>query len=338
MFVRCHRCSAELQVDASFCGMCGATLVDSNVGRVIARRYVLREKIGAGSLGMLYRAEQIGLGRKLAIKMLAADARRDPQVVERFRREGELLCRLRSAHTVTTYEFDRDADGSLYIAMELPAGRTLAEVIRGAGLLDWVRTLRILAGLCDSLAEAHALGIVHRDLRPENILLEDRPGTPDFVKVLDFGLAKMLPGNMYSSPPGETIGAVEYASPEQLLMRPIDARSDIYALGVLGYLMITGRHPLHDARTFGDLVAAHIHRVPAPASSLRSDMPPDVDAVLARCLDKDPERRYPDAPALAAMIGVVLAGVPRDTGDTVREPDRLSGEEDTVFAGRPKPK
>jgi serine/threonine-protein kinase len=341
MPIRCKRCAAALEADARFCGMCGAAVpLDANVGRLIANRYLLVEPIGAGSLGVVYRAEQPGLGtaaklkRQLAIKLLAADSRRDPDVTERFRREGELLCQLRSAHTVTTYEYAREPDGSLYIAMELSPGRSLADVVRTETPLEWPRVLRILAGLCDALAEAHALGVVHRDLKPENILLESRPGNSDFVKVLDFGLAKLLPANVRLSPPGQTIGAAEYSSPEQLLARPIDARSDLYSLGVLGYLLVTGRHPFHYARSFGDLVDAQVRAVPPPASSLNPRVTGDVDALLARCLEKDPERRFPDARALAAIIGVALAQLPPDSGRTV--PDTLVGDEETVLAEPPK--
>jgi len=335
VWIRCHNCGSQLELDARFCGVCGKALEDPYIGRVVAKRYVLRERIGAGSLGIVYRAEQLGVGRKLAIKLLPPDAKRDPQIAERFRREGELLAQLRSAHTVTIYEFDHEPDGSLYIAMELSSGKSLAEAFRLEGALPWPRVLRILSGLCDSLAEAHALGVVHRDLKPANILIEARAGDPDYVKLLDFGLAKILTPSMRLSPTGETVGTVEYSAPEQLMRRPIDARADIYALGVLGYQLITGKHPFAFARSFGDMVDAHINMVAAPASTLRPGLSPDIDALLARCLEKDPARRYPDAGALAAMIGVVLAMVPSDPNDTLREPEISIGDEDTVLAESP---
>jgi serine/threonine-protein kinase len=333
--IRCRQCGEQLEVTARFCGACGAQLVDANIERVVGRRYLLKERIGAGSLGVVYRAEQQGLGRKLAIKLLQADAAADPTVVARFTREGELLCQLRSAHTVTTYEFDRDVDGSLYIAMELSSGKSLAEVFAREGPLDFRRVLRILAGLCDSLAEAHALGVIHRDLKPENILLEARPTNADFVKVLDFGLAKVLPANLALSPVGQTVGSIEFMSPEQLQGKPIDARSDLYALGVLGYLLVTGRHPFADARSYGDMIAAHVSRIPPPPSTVRPELSitTDVDMILARCLEKDPARRFPDAPALAAVIGVMLqVAAPAHANDTIRTPE---GEEDTALAPIP---
>ncbi len=335
MKIRCQRCGEPLDASARFCGACGAALEDPNLGRIIGGRYTLRERLGEGSLGVVYAAEQVTLRRRLAIKLLPEGAERNATTVERFRREGEVLCQLRSAHTVTTYEFDRDADGTLYIAMELVTGRTLAEVFRAEGPFEWPRVLRILAGLCDSIGEAHTLGVVHRNLTLENILLESRATAPDFVKVHDFGLAKFLPANLSLSPVGETVGAIEFMSPEQLMSRPIDGRSDLYALGVLGFLLATGRHPFAQARTYGDLVTAHIKQEPPLASTVRADLSPEVDMVFARLLEKEPHRRFPDAHALAALIGVMLAPYAiRDAppGDTLIVPE---GEEETALAEIP---
>src|SRR5262245_35061928 len=200
------------------------------------------------------------MGRKLAIKLLPADVDRQEENVARFRREGQLLCQLRSSHTITTYEFDREEDNSLYIAMELSPGRSLADVLRAEGPLDSKRVLRILVDLCDSLAEAHALGVVHRDLKPDNILIEQRQGGREFAKLSDFGLAKLLPANTHLSAPGQAIGAIEFSSPEQLLHHRMDTRSDLYGLGLLAYLLITGKHPFHEVRNVADMIEAHVNR------------------------------------------------------------------------------
>jgi serine/threonine protein kinase len=330
---RCHSCDEALEDDARFCGVCGVSLVDENFGRRIANRYVLRQRVGVGSLGAVYKAEQTGTGRKLAIKLLPDTARRNPTTVERFRREGHVLVNLRSHHTVTTYEFDREPDGSLYIAMELSQGRSLAHVLRHDGPLPWRSVMHILVGLCSSLGEAHALGVVHRDLKPQNILVEQRATDPYFVKVSDFGLAKVLGAQMRISPVGQNVGAVELASPEGLLDRPIDGRADLYGLGVLAFLLITGMHPFSESRTFGEMVAAHISKVPAPVSSLRPEVPRDVDALIACLLEKDPNRRYPDAATLAAQINLLLSGLPPEQGATVRTDE---GDEDTFLAEMPK--
>ncbi len=333
--IRCPNCGEALIGDARFCGVCGTKLADPNLGRVVGKRYVLRELIGSGSLGFVYRAEQLGLARKLAIKLLPADPDRDPQVVARFRREGSVLVNLRSPHTITTYEYDTEEDGTLYIAMELSPGRNLATVLATEGALDWRRVLHILRGLCDSLAEAHGLGVIHRDLRPTNILVEMRPTHRDFVKVTDFGLAKVVTDSNTPSPTpvGETVGTIQYASPEQLMSRPLDGRADLYALGILGFLLVTGHHPFETARSFGDLVTAHVKTVPPRASQLKPEIPPDVDEILARCLEKTPSRRYPDAHALGGTISIALTNIPPQQGDTIPSDP---GEEDTMMGAIPE--
>ena len=333
MSTHCHTCDEVLEDDARFCGVCGVSLVDENFGRQIGSRYTLRQKVGAGSLGAVYKAEQTATRRKVAIKLLAADAQRDPLAAERFRREGHVLVNLRSHHTVTTYEFDREPDGSLYIAMELSGGRSLAHVLRHEGPLPWQFVLKMMVGLCNALGEAHGLGVIHRDLKPENILVEQRPTDPYFVKVSDFGLAKILGANLRISPVGQSVGSVEFSSPEQLLDRPIDARSDLYGLGVLAYLLITGRHPFAESRTFGEMVAAHIHGKAMPPSSVKPAVPADVDSLVMCLLEKDPERRYPNAATLAAQINLLLSGLPPEPGATVRTDE---GQEDTYLAEVPK--
>ena len=334
VLIRCQHCRDRVEAEARFCGLCGATIVDPNIGRVVGRRYALRERIGSGSLGIVYRAEQLGVGRKLAIKLLPAEADRQERQWRGFGAKASSCASCARATPITTYEFDREDDNSLYIAMELSPGRSLADVFRSEGPLESKRVLRILIDLCDSLAEAHALGVVHRDLKPENILIEERQGR-DFAKLSDFGLAKLLPANTHLSAPGQAIGAIEFSSPEQLLHHRMDARSDLYGLGTLAYLLITGKHPFHDVRSVADMVEAHVKRFPPPASSLRSDVPTDVDAILARLLAKDPHRRFPDAVSLAALLGIVLSTVlPGDPTETIREPDL--GEEDTALGEIPR--
>ncbi|MFN0249334.1 MAG: serine/threonine-protein kinase [Kofleriaceae bacterium] len=339
--IRCRHCGERLEDAARFCGACGVPIVDPVVGRVVGNRYRILERIGSGSLGAIYRAEQVGLGRKIALKLLTPDGMRDPTTIERFRQEGVVLSQLRCQHTVTTYEVGTEPDGTCYIAMELSPGQSLAQVLHEEGPLDWDRVLRIMAGVCDSLTEAHELGVIHRGLSLETVLVERRGTNRDFVRIVDFGLAKLVVSDVRLSPVGQTVGAVEYSAPEQLLRQPVDGRSDLYTLGVLGYVLVTGVHPFAAARSYGDMVGAHVKQVPVPASTIRDLIPPDVDAILARCLEKQKERRYPDAVALAGSIGVALSRVPPNHGDTIQEPeidldaDIDMGEEDTAIA-RPR--
>jgi eukaryotic-like serine/threonine-protein kinase len=334
----CRNCDEALEDDAKFCGMCGATLIDENFERLIGERYQVQHLIGAGSLGTVYRGEQRGTHRKIAIKLLAPSAQHDPAAGARFEREAAVLMQLRSPHTVSIYDSGREPDGTLFIVMELSPGRSLAHVLEREGRLPWPRVMRILLGLCESLAEAHSINIIHRDLTPKNILVEERPTTRDFIKVSDFGLVKVLGMNTRISPVGQTVGAVEYAAPESLMHRPIDGRSDLYALGVLAFLLLSGRHPFAHARSYGDMIAAHVKGTPAPISTLVPDIPADVEALLDTLLQKDPERRYADANTLAAQIRLLMWNVPSDPGPgmTVRT---LEGEEDTFLSEIPsKPK
>jgi serine/threonine protein kinase len=314
--IACGRCGERLAADAAFCGACGARLSDPHVDRVVGDRYVLRERTGTGVLGILYRAEQLGVGRSVAVKLLPREAEHDRALVERFQREGELLCRLTSPHTVTAYDYGLEPDGTRYIAMEWSSGRSLAELLRDQSPLDEARVLRIMMGVCNSLAEAHGLGVVHRGLQPDSILVELRPSNPDFVKVLDFGSARLVADDGAVSVRKGKIGDVAYRAPEQLLERPIIAATDIYALGVIGFQLVTGRHPFEGARGVAQMVAAHLERIPERASSLRPELSRELDALLARCLDKDPERR-PDARTLANVIDGVMSAPPDH--DTFRQ-------------------
>ena len=193
---------------------------DPVVGMTLNGRYVVQSKIGEGGFGAVYRGIQKGTNRVVAIKLLHPEMTRDQNVVERFRREGNVLCRLKDAHTVTTYDFDQTPDGTLFMAMELLEGNSLHDLFAQEAPIGWRRMLKIISEMCSSLAEAHAMGIVHRDLKPENVHLEKRSGNDDFVKILDSGIAKMLrgDGNSANAPQltamGQTLGTLEYMSPE----------------------------------------------------------------------------------------------------------------------------
>src|SRR3954466_12480465 len=193
------------------------------INQVLNNRFKVESKIGEGGFGAVYRGTQLATGRKVALKLLHPEMTKDENLVARFRREGMVLCNLRDAHTITTYDFDQTPDGTLYIAMELLEGKSLHQVFHEQAPLEWKRMFKILIEMCSSLAEAHAQGIVHRDLKPENVYLESRPGNPEFVKILDFGIAKVMRGDSIDpqSPQltatGQTLGTLEYMSPEQLM-------------------------------------------------------------------------------------------------------------------------
>jgi serine/threonine-protein kinase len=252
-------------------------------------------------------------GARVALKVLHPDLARDPVLSVRFRREAAVLASLRDPHTVETYEHGEAADGTLYIALELLTGRSLQAELRSQGPLPWWRILGIMRGVCSSLIEAHALGVVHRDLKPANIHLEHRGGRPDFVKVLDFGIVKVLDDSELDEDAeitrvGQAIGTLEYMSPEQIVGGQVDRRTDLYTLGVVAYEMITGRRPFADATGPTGLMTALMTRAPVPPSTLfhRDCLPAAVDRLILRCLARDPQDRYADASELAAALDDIL--------------------------------
>ena len=288
---------------------------DIYLNEVLNNRFKVESKIGEGGFGAVYRGVQLATGRKVALKLLHPEMTKDENLVARFRREGMVLCNLRDAHTITTYDFDQTPNGTLYIAMELLEGKSLHQLFHEEAPLHWKRMFKILTEMCSSLAEAHAQGIVHRDLKPENIYLETRSGNPEFVKILDFGIAKVMRGETIDpqSPQltatGQTLGTLEYMSPEQLMGKPLDGRSDVYALGVLAYEMITGRLPFPDAKGPAGLITAQLKQTPLPPSQAnhKATLPKAADRAILKCLEKDKNSRYPDVSALAATLQEVMA-------------------------------
>ncbi|MBA3454139.1 MAG: protein kinase [Deltaproteobacteria bacterium] len=347
--MNCPSCNSSLEPNARFCGVCGYRLqaprVDASrlgssngggaqpqqkprpapkprpksgdeiyIGQTLNNRFKVESKIGEGGFGAVYRGIQLATGRKVALKLLHPEMTKDENLVARFRREGMVLCNLRDAHTITTYDFDQTPDGTLYIAMELLEGKSLHQIFHEQAPLEWKRVFKILTEMCSSLSEAHAQGIVHRDLKPENIYLEMRPGNPEFVKILDFGIAKVMRGDTIDpqSPQltatGQTLGTLEYMSPEQLMGKPLDGRSDVYALGVVAYEMITGRLPFPDAKGPAGLITAQLKQTPEPPSvaNPKASLPVQADKVILKCLEKSKENRYADVSALAVALQDVI--------------------------------
>ncbi|MSP60490.1 MAG: hypothetical protein EXR72_09150 [Myxococcales bacterium] len=280
-------------------------------GAILNGRYQVKERIGEGGFGTVYRGEQLQMGRECALKVLHPKMARDPQVVGRFRREAHAASVLKNAHTVSIYDFDQTPEGILYLAMELLHGRSLhADMQEGA--MPVAQVVRILDGIADSLGEAHLQGIVHRDIKPENVFLETRGSDRDYVKVLDFGIAKIVSGGGEGgsgvrapalTAAGQTLGTLEYMSPEQLMGLALDGRSDLYAIGILAYEMLTGDLPFV-CKTSGEMITHHLKTVPAAPSktSPEQSIPPLLDAVVLRMLEKDREKRYRDTGELQADL------------------------------------
>jgi serine/threonine-protein kinase len=283
---------------------------DPLLGGVFDRRFRIEGKIAAGGFGAIYRATHLKSGHEFALKVLHPNLTTDPRVVARFQREGAALTRLRDPHTITAYELGEAPDGTLYIVMELLRGESLYERHRVHGALPWRRVITIARAVCSSLAEAHTLGIIHRDLKPTNIHLEPRDNGEDFVKVLDFGIAKILQGSDIDSAElthaGQMIGTLDYMSPEQMVGGMCAPSSDIYTLGVVMYEMIAGCKPYEDANSAAAALAAVLTTTPDRLST-RAIVPADVDRVVMRCLERQYGDRFQTASELAAAIDEILA-------------------------------
>ena len=284
-------------------------------GKLLNNRYLVEDKLGEGGFGAVYRATQTQMNRKVALKVLHAKMAKDPQVVGRFKREAQASSLLRAPHTVQVYDFDQSPDGLMYLAMEILQGRSLHAILAEDGPLPPARLYGVMDGIAESLGEAHGHGIVHRDIKPENIYLETRP-TPDFVKVLDFGIAKIVSGEGLggSAGPaltaaGQTLGTLEYMSPEQLMGAQLDGRSDLYALGIMSYELVTGALPFV-CKTPGEMITAHLKTMPPPPSQAAPDrgIPPLLDQVILKLLAKKREDRYKDTAELRADLARLMRG------------------------------
>lgn len=265
------------------------------IGRALAH-YQILEKIGAGGMGEVYRARDTKLGRDVALKILPADVASRPERLERFRREATTVASLNHPNIVTLFAIE-EADGRPFLTMELVEGKSLDRLVTPDGLpLGCV--LGIAIPLADALVAAHAKGIVHRDLKPGNVMVT-KDGR---VKVLDFGLAKLAgdasdPLETFAatitaplSSPGQIVGTVPYMAPEQVRGEPADARTDVFALGIILYELLTGRRPFAGDSS-ADVTSAILRDVPPPPTQLRRDLPADLDRILGRCLEKRRERR-----------------------------------------------
>ncbi len=289
---------------------------DPYIGTVLSGAFRIDARLGSGGYGVVYAATHLRTDRRVALKRLRAKVADDPRIAARFRREGMFLSRLRNPHIVTVYEVACTDDGILYIAMELLEGKNLKQIARREAPLNWVRTLRLLVQICDALSEAHSQGVVHRDLKPENIFVIRRPENPEFVKVLDFGIAKIIDntglGDEYDTQltkRGQTVGTIRYMSPEQLLGQALDGRSDIYTLGVVAYRLLSGRMPFHGVNNAAALVAAQLQEIPDPPSRAREGLtiPLPVDRLVMRMLSQHPDGRFPDTDAVQAACRTLIS-------------------------------
>ncbi|MCO4760034.1 MAG: protein kinase [Myxococcales bacterium] len=275
------------------------------IGKLIDDRYLVKSLVGRGGMGAVYRVEQIHLRKEMAIKLLHENLISKKQLVSRFTREARAISRLSSQHTVMVYDFGRWGE-VFYLVMELLQGEALDEALVREGPMPPRRTTAILLQMCDSLSEAHSAGIVHRDLKPENIMLQADGPHPDFVKILDFGLAKVEdvddPYTIHSQK--DIFGTPFYMSPEQIRAGDIDGRSDIYAVGALAFRMLTGQQVFGQEKSTFDILKAHLMEPPRKMSEVTDDIavPDALEHIVARCLAKAPKDRFQSMDELAAAL------------------------------------
>jgi serine/threonine-protein kinase len=273
-------------------------------------RYRLKRRIGAGGMGEVWAARHPTLKRDVAVKILRPDGSlRGEVAITRFEREAKAMSELSHPNTVRVFDYGVTDDGLWYYAMELLDGETLATLVARQGPLTPTRAAKIALQASRALAEAHAHGIVHRDVKPENLVVIRMAGEVDFVKVLDFGIARLLSEPDHQGLTGEQIaGTPMFMAPEQALGHPVDARSDVYALGAVLYFLLTATPPFF-AKNNVAVMRAHIDEPPLPPSRrLGKELPAELDALVLRCLAKNPEARFRDGEELAGALNVAING------------------------------
>jgi tRNA A-37 threonylcarbamoyl transferase component Bud32 len=260
-----------------------------------AGNYFLREKLGEGGMGTVFVGEHALICRPTAIKVLKADGKENQMAIARFEREVRLVSMLTHPNTITILDYGRTSDNSFFYAMEFLEGMDLQKFVKKYGAVPAERAVYLLRQICGSLAEAHLRGITHRDIKPSNIFLTKRGGLCDFVKVLDFGLAKEIPkeGEAGLSKSGGFVGTPGYIAPEAIYGHAtIDHRADIYNVGAVTYYLLTGQ-PLFASSSSVELLVDHVKTIPPkPSEVTELPIPPELDAIVMKCLAKAPEDRF----------------------------------------------
>jgi serine/threonine-protein kinase len=276
-------------------------------------QYTLLEKLGEGGAGVVYKARHAMLRRPTAIKLLSGQAHPgvDAQRLARFEREVQLTSELSHPNTIAIYDYGRTAEGVLYYAMEYIDGITLEQLVERDGPLAPARVVHLLRQACEAIAEAHGVGLIHRDIKPANLMICERGGISDFIKVMDFGLVKNIgtsqgratPEDITQSTATTVLGTPLYLAPEAIARSgEIDGRADLYALGAVAYFLLVGE-PVFTGQTVVEVFGRHLHAAPVPPSErAQRDIPASLERIVLRCLEKDPQRRFPGAAALLAEL------------------------------------
>jgi serine/threonine-protein kinase len=305
---------------------------DPLLGKVLDGRYQIENVLGEGGMGIVYRAVHTTLGKQLAIKVLRPEVSKKEEILARFKQEARSASAIGNQHIIDISDFGVLPDGSTYFVMEFLGGKSLTEALQD-GKFETSRTIRVARQLCNALGAAHEIGVVHRDLKPDNVQLIERDNNSDFVKVLDFGIAKVGGASSKLTQAGQVFGTPHYMSPEQCAGTAVDNRTDIYAIGVMMYEMATGQVPF-DADNLMGILTKHMYENPIPPRDFDppTDVPPALEAVIMKALAKKPEGRYQNMAEMAADLQAAEAGTtPRAVVEAV---DRSAGMGAPTEAGR----
>ena len=313
----CPQCGTRYEGDQRFCSLDGATLVaeqagESLVGAVLADRYLVSEKLGEGGMGEVYLAEHVRMKRKVAVKVMRKWLTSDPAAIGRFHREAENASQISHPNVAAVYDFGETGDGLVYLAMEYVAGEPLTAILEREKTIDHVRTSDIVSQVADALGAAHVLGILHRDLKPDNVMIgKTRAGT-DLVKLLDFGIARVMGREtQHFTSTGLIVGTPDWMSPEQISGDTLDARSDIYSLGLMAFRMLAGEGAFGGG-TSQETLLAKMTKAPRHLADVRPDVawPPSLQQALDKALATDPASRYADAMAFASDFYLGISTLP----------------------------
>ncbi len=344
MTIKCPECGAKNPETAAFCADCGAELRSINenevtktvetprqeltTGSTFAGRYQIIEELGKGGMGRVYKTIDKEINAKIALKLIKPEIASDKKTIERFRNELKIARDITHKNVCRMYDLNREK-GSYYITMEYVPGEDLRSFIHRSGQLAIGTAVKIAKQVCDGLSEAHKLGVVHRDLKSNNIMI-DREGN---VRIMDFGIARSLTGKRITGD-GVMIGTPEYMSPEQVEGKEIDQRSDIYSLGVILYEMVTGRVPFEGDTPF-TIGVKHKSEIPKDPLELNPQIPIDLGRIILKCLEKDKDKRFHSAGELRSELEGIEAAIP-STIKIMPKRKTLTSKEITVTFGLKK--
>ncbi len=298
---QCVNCGGRYGSDEVVCPKDGGILVAAKneplVGQVIEGKYEILEVLGGGGMGLVYKAKHLLMNRTVAIKMLLPEVIGSETALARFQQEAQAASSLNHPNILTVFDFGQTADGKPYLVMDYLEGKALSEVLDKEGHLPLARAVPIFIQICSGLAHAHQKGVIHRDLKPANIMLVDFEGQADFVKIVDFGIAKLLSKedghSVNLTQTGQIFGSPLYMSPEQCRGTGLDARSDIYSLGCVMYRTVSGESPFLGQDAL-EAMFKQVNDVPRPFSDCCPDfkIPPNFEAIVTKALEKEPQNRY----------------------------------------------